>query len=94
MLTLAYAAQAGFRLPRVIPMGSPFHCAGSSRSVTWVSPALLAGNTFLPRGGCSSPAACIWNGTHLSQALIGRTFLQNFTMIYEGRTGTVVLHND
>jgi hypothetical protein len=28
------------------------------------------------------------------QALIGRTFLQNFTMIYEGRTGTVTIHND
>jgi predicted aspartyl protease len=30
--------------------------------------------------------------THL--ALIGRTFLRGFTMIYEGRTGTVTLHND
>jgi gag-polyprotein putative aspartyl protease len=28
------------------------------------------------------------------QALIGRTFLQGFTMIYEGRTGTVTIHND
>ena len=27
-------------------------------------------------------------------ALIGRTFLRGFTMIYEGRTGTVTLHND
>jgi hypothetical protein len=27
-------------------------------------------------------------------ALIGRTFLQNFTMIYEGRTGNVTLSND
>jgi hypothetical protein len=27
-------------------------------------------------------------------ALIGRTFLQKFTMIYEGRTGTVTLSND
>ena len=27
--------------------------------------------------------------THL--ALIGRTFLKNFTMVYEGKTGTVVL---
>lgn len=27
-------------------------------------------------------------------ALIGRTFLQNFTMVYEGRTGTVTLSND
>jgi hypothetical protein len=27
-------------------------------------------------------------------ALIGRTFLQNFTMVYEGRTGTVTIHND
>jgi hypothetical protein len=30
--------------------------------------------------------------THL--ALIGRSFLRNFTMIYEGRTGSVTLHND
>jgi hypothetical protein len=30
--------------------------------------------------------------THL--ALIGRTFLRGFTMVYEGRTGTVTLHND
>jgi len=27
-------------------------------------------------------------------ALIGRTFLMRFTMIYEGRTGTVTLSND
>jgi predicted aspartyl protease len=27
-------------------------------------------------------------------ALIGRTFLQNFTMAYEGRTGTVTIHNE
>jgi hypothetical protein len=27
-------------------------------------------------------------------ALIGRTFLRNFTMIYEGRTGTVTIHNN
>ncbi len=27
-------------------------------------------------------------------ALIGRTFLQGFTMIYEGRTGTVTLSSD
>lgn len=27
-------------------------------------------------------------------ALIGRTFLQNFTMVYEGRTGNVTLSND
>jgi Aspartyl protease len=28
------------------------------------------------------------------QALIGRTFLKAFTMIYEGRTGSVTIHND
>lgn len=39
-------------------------------------------------------------GVHLTAggqrhlALIGRTFLQHFTMIYEGRTGTVILSND
>lgn len=39
-------------------------------------------------------------GVHLSaggqphKALIGRTFLQQFTMVYEGRTGTVTLSND
>ena len=27
-------------------------------------------------------------------ALIGRTFLQHFTMTYEGRTGTVIISND
>jgi predicted aspartyl protease len=27
-------------------------------------------------------------------ALIGRTFLRGFTMVYEGRTGSVTLHND
>lgn len=27
-------------------------------------------------------------------ALIGRTFLRGFTMVYEGRTGTVTLSND
>jgi Aspartyl protease len=28
------------------------------------------------------------------RALIGRTFLQNFTMVYDGRTGDVILSND
>jgi predicted aspartyl protease len=27
-------------------------------------------------------------------ALLGRTFLQHFTMTYEGRTGTVTIHNE
>ena len=31
---------------------------------------------------------------HPYRALIGRTFLQHFTMVYEGRTGTVTLSND
>lgn len=41
-----------------------------------------------------------FDGVHLSEggqphsALIGRTFLQFFTMTYEGRTGTVTLSND
>jgi predicted aspartyl protease len=30
-------------------------------------------------------------GGQAHRALIGRTFLQNFTMVYEGRTGTVTL---
>ncbi len=29
-------------------------------------------------------------GGQVHQALIGRTFLQHFTMIYEGRTGAVL----
>jgi hypothetical protein len=33
-------------------------------------------------------------GGQAHHALIGRTFLQAFTMIYEGRTGTVTLSND
>jgi predicted aspartyl protease len=33
-------------------------------------------------------------GGQQHQALIGRTFLRNFTMTYEGRTGTVLLHNN
>jgi hypothetical protein len=33
-------------------------------------------------------------GGQSHQALIGRTFLQNFTMVYEGRTGTVEIHNE
>ena len=33
-------------------------------------------------------------GGQIHRALIGRTFLQNFTMIYEGRTGTVTIHNE
>lgn len=28
------------------------------------------------------------------KALIGRTFLQNFTMVYEGRTGTVTISSE
>jgi hypothetical protein len=33
-------------------------------------------------------------GGQAHHALIGRTFLQGFTMVYEGRTGTVTLSND
>lgn len=33
-------------------------------------------------------------GGQAHHALIGRTFLKAFTMIYDGRTGTVTLHND
>ena len=33
-------------------------------------------------------------GGQVHLALIGRTFLRNFTMIYEGRTGTVTISND
>jgi hypothetical protein len=33
-------------------------------------------------------------GGQQHRALIGRTFLQHFTMVYEGRTGTVTLSND
>lgn len=33
-------------------------------------------------------------GGQQHRALIGRTFLQNFTMVYEGRTGNVTLSND
>jgi len=33
-------------------------------------------------------------GGQWHSALIGRTFLQHFTMVYEGRTGTVTIHND
>jgi predicted aspartyl protease len=33
-------------------------------------------------------------GGQAHHALIGRTFLQRFTMIYDGRTGTVTLSND
>jgi hypothetical protein len=33
-------------------------------------------------------------GGQAHYALIGRTFLQHFTMIYEGHTGTVTLSND
>ena len=33
-------------------------------------------------------------GGQAHSALIGRTFLQGFTMTYEGRTGTVSLSND
>lgn len=33
-------------------------------------------------------------GGQVHHALIGRTFLRHFTMIYEGRNGTVTLSND
>lgn len=33
-------------------------------------------------------------GGQVHRALIGRTFLKHFTMLYEGRTGTVEIHND
>ena len=33
-------------------------------------------------------------GGQQHRALIGRTFLQYFTMVYEGRSGTVILSND
>jgi len=33
-------------------------------------------------------------GAQVHSVLIGRTFLQHFTMVYEGRTGTVTIHNE
>ncbi len=33
-------------------------------------------------------------GGQAHSALIGRTFLRNFTMVYEGRTGTVTITSD
>jgi hypothetical protein len=33
-------------------------------------------------------------GGQVHNALIGRTFLRHFTMVYEGRTGTVTLSSD
>jgi predicted aspartyl protease len=33
-------------------------------------------------------------GGQMHSALIGRTFLRGFTMVYEGRTGTVTISND
>lgn len=33
-------------------------------------------------------------GGQMHLALIGRTLLQHFTLIYEGRTGTVIIHNE
>jgi len=33
-------------------------------------------------------------GGQWHKALIGRTFLRNFTMTYEGRTGTVIISSD
>jgi hypothetical protein len=42
----------------------------------------------------------VFAGVHLRaggqwhHALIGRTFLQNFTLVYEGRTGTVTISSD
>jgi predicted aspartyl protease len=33
-------------------------------------------------------------GGQVHSALIGRTFLRAFTMVYEGRTGTVTISND
>jgi hypothetical protein len=42
----------------------------------------------------------LFAGVHLAaggqrhKALIGRTFLQNFTMVYEGKTGTVTISSD
>lgn len=32
-------------------------------------------------------------GSQIHRALIGRTFLRHFTMLYEGRTGDVILSN-
>ena len=34
------------------------------------------------------------SGGQIHRALIGRTFLRNFTMVYEGRTGTVTISSD
>jgi hypothetical protein len=33
-------------------------------------------------------------GGQMHRALIGRTFLRHFTMIYEGLSGTVTIHNE
>jgi len=46
----------------------------------------LAFTLYGPFAGVDLTAGC-----QIHRALIGRTFLQNFTMIYEGLTGTVKL---
>jgi len=33
-------------------------------------------------------------GGQIHKAFLGRTFLQHFTMIYEGRTGSVTIHDE
>ena len=56
------------------------------------------GQVFIPTLSCTvyGPfcAVDLVAGGQFHHALIGRTFLQNFTMTYEGRTGTVTLSND
>lgn len=60
-------------------------------------------NVYLAHVFIPSLAFTIWGsfagvdlaaGGQSHSALIGRTFLRAFTMIYEGRTGTVTISND
>jgi hypothetical protein len=48
--------------------------------------------SFTVHGPFSAVDLAARGQSHL--ALIGRTFLQHFRMVYEGRTGTVTLTND
>ena len=68
------------------------HAGGSQRVNVYLAQIYVPDLNFVQYGrfaGVNLSEGGLWH-----RALIGRSFLRHFTMIYEGLTGTVTISND